>query len=425
MVDDLRVRMYNVGFGDSFLCEFPRPGAPFRVLIDCGAHTAGYPRDDWRPEDVVDNIISDITADGGDPVIDVVVGTHRHQDHVVGFRAPAWNNVRVGEVWMPWTEEPNNRAARAIRDRQHRLGFALDTALGQPQVQQRYASAPHTLDAFRNLVRNSLTNEVAMRTLHSGFRGRPKRRFLSDRTERIQRDDCSGLVVHTLGPSTDERAIRDMDPPRGQSYLRYIDPLMMGIDSADDELVLSGVEHQRPFSRSYAIPPGQFARESEWSGLQLDQAIKDTARDMTRADDIATIVALDKAINNTSVVLLFEFGDAFLLFPGDAQWGTWHAILEDPERRDLVSRTTFYKVGHHGSHNATPVEFVERVLGDDIRVAATSVHPIANWPLIPKPELIHALKDRGAQVVRSDRPGRSGDGLQVRRGVGVDFTVPY
>jgi beta-lactamase superfamily II metal-dependent hydrolase len=417
MADQVRVRMYNVGFGDCFLCEFPRPGAPFRVLVDCGAHSSGYPRDGWRPEDVVDLIVSDITADGGDPVIDVVVATHRHQDHVVGFRAPAWSKVRVREVWMPWTEDPNNPRARAIRDRQHRLGFALDVALDQRQVQQRYADAPATLSSVREIVRNSLTNETAMRTLHSGFLGRPKRRFLSDKTPPMQRDDCPGLLVHVLGPSTDERVIRDMDPPRGQSYLRYIGLTRMYIDRVADELIFSGVEQQRPFPRSYAIPPEQFARGAAWSGLQLDQAVKDSARTMTRADDIATVVALDKAINNTSVVLVFEFGDAFLLFPGDAQWGTWHAILEEPERRDLLSRTTFYKVGHHGSHNATPVEFVEHVLGEDIR--------LANWPLIPKSELIKALKERGADVVRSDRPGRGGDGFRVRRGVGVDFSVPW
>ncbi len=68
-----------------------------------------------------------------------------------------------------------------------------------------------------------------------------------------------------------------------------------------------------------------------------------------------------------------------LLFPGDAQVGNWVSWAElppapDPDEeidedapqpvvfevdgetvtgRDLIERTVFYKVGHHGSHNAT------------------------------------------------------------------------
>lgn len=55
-----------------------------------------------------------------------------------------------------------------------------------------------------------------------------------------------------------------------------------------------------------------------------------------------------------------------LLFPGDAQFGNWNSWkrlkwtiqLADGTSKevlidDLLKRTVFYKVGHHGSHNAT------------------------------------------------------------------------
>src|SRR6266511_3208677 len=107
MTRHVNVRMYNVGFGDAFLVELPAgDDRPFRVLVDCGAHAAGYPADGWRPEDVVDQIISDISAGGAEPHLDVVVATHRHQDHVSGFRSAAWRQVSVDEVWLPWTEDP-------------------------------------------------------------------------------------------------------------------------------------------------------------------------------------------------------------------------------------------------------------------------------------------------------------------------------
>lgn len=36
-------------------------------------------------------------------------------------------------------------------------------------------------------------------------------------------------------------------------------------------------------------------------------------------------------------------------------WGTWLNVLQDPEWKSLLERVAFYKIGHHGSHNATPI----------------------------------------------------------------------
>jgi hypothetical protein len=63
-------------------------------------------------------------------------------------------------------------------------------------------------------------------------------------------------------------------------------------------------------------------------------------------------------MNNTSVILLFEVGTKKLLFPGDAQLENWmYAMKEAKEAtavRKLLSAVDVYKVGHHGSLNATP-----------------------------------------------------------------------
>jgi hypothetical protein len=64
--------------------------------------------------------------------------------------------------------------------------------------------------------------------------------------------------------------------------------------------------------------------------------------------------ALDKAMNNTSVILLFEFGTRKLLFPGDAQIENWAYALSQPNAKKLLADVDLYKVGHHGSRNATP-----------------------------------------------------------------------
>jgi hypothetical protein len=63
---------------------------------------------------------------------------------------------------------------------------------------------------------------------------------------------------------------------------------------------------------------------------------------------------MDDAMNNTSVILLFEVGKQKLLFPGDAQIENWEFALSQPKLKKLLTGVTVYKVGHHGSRNATP-----------------------------------------------------------------------
>jgi len=78
-----------------------------------------------------------------------------------------------------------------------------------------------------------------------------------------------------------------------------------------------------------------------------------------RGQQLLEIVrSLDSQMNNTSVILLFEVFGKKLLFPGDAQLENWSYALEDApdaaEVRDLLADVDVYKVGHHGSLNATP-----------------------------------------------------------------------
>jgi hypothetical protein len=72
------------------------------------------------------------------------------------------------------------------------------------------------------------------------------------------------------------------------------------------------------------------------------------------ADALRIVTALNRALNNTSVMLLFEVDEKALLFPGDAQLESWQHVLSQDELRDRLARVWLYKVGHHGSTNATP-----------------------------------------------------------------------
>ena len=103
--NELRVRMYRVGFGDCFLLSLPGADRHHHVLVDCGVHAKGDIK-------TMPAIVQDIRAETND-TLDLVVVTHAHQDHISGFgtQEAEWAKVTVKEIWMPWTEDPTDAQA--------------------------------------------------------------------------------------------------------------------------------------------------------------------------------------------------------------------------------------------------------------------------------------------------------------------------
>lgn len=401
------VRMYDVGFGDSFLIFFPTIDGVRKVLMDCGSIKAGT-----QPlKAVVQDIVNDVTDNDGVPRIDIVVCTHRHKDHVAGFDSALWSKVEVREVWMPWTEEPDDPQARHIRETQSSLALQLDRNLAGVTAKSHLSLAEAR--AYRELAINALSNENAMSTLHSGFAGKPDRHFLPEKDKdgkvilTMRTPALPGVTIRVLGPSWEEEVIRDMDPPAGQSYLK-----LQSATSQQADVLGAFPTEWRVDPDDYPADlrlPENICKGIEATGFQMEPAVA---------------VALEKAVNGTSLMLLFQIGKANLLFPGDAQWGTWNSVLKKADLTDLLSKTNFYKVGHHGSHNATPVDFVEHVLGKDFW-AMVSTRNMDNWPRIPKKELLEALGKRTKKLARSDKPAESPKAtFDASAGKYVDAHIP-
>lgn len=417
--ESVLVSMYNVGFGDCFLLTFPGPDRRRRVLIDCGSIKRGAA---GSTDGIVEQIIEDVT-ENGTAHIDVVAVSHRHKDHVSGFDHEAWQDVVVDEVWLPWTEDPSNPRARQI---------LKDMASFAGELSTEVAALDDLFEAERGLVTHvientiGLSNDKAMATLLRGFRAGKhgtKRVFLSRSAEPLLSATLPGVTVHRLGPSEDEDVIRDMNPPSRESFLRAVRP-----DAANGQVTAD----QRDTDE---LLPFEAVEPQPWMWIPGD--LKNMLRRMSLESTILGAVALERAVNNTSLMLVFEVGEAVLFFPGDAQWGSWAVNLEDEQTRELLKRTTFYKVGHHGSHNATPVTFVEDIFNSSPSsevMAAASVAPHRRFEEIPKDELMARLEDKiedPQHLIRSDQPplvGSIPDAVSVatRDGVAtrIDFEIP-
>src|SRR5215203_5323490 len=77
----VRVRTYRHGLGDCHLLRFRKPdGKPLHVLIDFGVVNRTK-----NPETVMKPVAEDIAKESGG-VLDLVIATHQHTDHLSGFK---------------------------------------------------------------------------------------------------------------------------------------------------------------------------------------------------------------------------------------------------------------------------------------------------------------------------------------------------
>ncbi|MBL0121653.1 MAG: hypothetical protein IPP88_02635 [Betaproteobacteria bacterium] len=399
-----------MGFGDAFLVTVPTSEGERKILFDCGSIAKG-PK---SIGDVSKQIIADCTVDGSGPAIDVIVATHRHKDHVSGFATAGWAEVAVQEVWMPWTEDESDKTAKEIRDAQSKLTASLALSFTGNNLAQLALAADgptNNLALGPTLLLNAMSNAKAMDLLHHGFVGNPRRRFLPKLAKQdsanlslaggkkapiVERsfvtDVLPGVTVHVLGPSRDEKVIKEMDPPKGKSYMQLQAERAMSIE-----------ELCRPFAEEFEF------HENEMTSAYMDHINLSDRRDIGRGTDYSALevaVALDSAVNGTSLMLMLEIGGTYLLFPGDAQWGTWNAAMNDPEWSEMLSKTSFYKVGHHCSHNATPKAFVEDSIGDAITAMASTMER-SIWPSIPREPLLRAFAHKNCRLARSDKEDKA------------------
>ena len=394
------VRHYCQGIGDCHLLSFPKAdGSVFRMLIDCGIHPSvkGGPA-------IIDEIVADIrTVTGGR--IDILVVTHEHWDHVSGFSTASemFKDFTVNEVWMAWTEN----AAEP-------LAAQFDKYKGQALAALQ--SASRKLDSERNLslhlsgIRNGLQSILGFQFGARGDRVRGARdaaaklagpktpTYLGPDSAPISIAGLPGLRIYVLGPPRNKTLLNLQEQANEMYQLsaRSGWPLERALNAglaASAGGAGAQVDESAPFDRNIgtdlsaalAGPAdsdiGRFLRDhyagpvatgapapAKKRGKKLpDENLTDQSWRRIDADwlGIAADLAmqLDRGVNNTSLVLAFEFTDTgrVVLFPGDAQVGnwlswqplTWTVGTKEVKAVDLLARTVYLKVAHHGSQNAT------------------------------------------------------------------------
>ena len=108
----VKVRMYNVGFGDCFLLAFPVVGGKaFYMLIDCGVHNQYK-----DGSAILNNVVKDIAQATGSH-LNLVVITHEHTDHMLGFNycQELFKHFTIDDLWLAWTEDPADQLAQSLK----------------------------------------------------------------------------------------------------------------------------------------------------------------------------------------------------------------------------------------------------------------------------------------------------------------------
>ena len=394
-----RVRMYRHGLGDCFLLTLPRAGKrPFNILIDCGV--IGVGKQPMR--DLVCHIRDTVRAGQktGKSRLDLVVATHEHKDHLSGFnqaRDIFNDDFDIGAVWLGWTENLTRSEIRQIKQARKRAVAKLEASLAgaamagvASEVGRSTAAGVAALLGFSSDDDRTGSGRVAEALEYLKARGDAAGdlQYLEPGGEPLTLPGVPGVRVYVLGPPRDPSLLKGSEVTEQMKKEDVVYHLSRFGDVGVDALAAASSAPGQPDGERFHpfAPEHRIARtfRDQWSpatprpnpyfsGIRdfVARTYDDPSQRWRQIDEDwlsafgELALDLDGDTNNTSLVLAFEFvrTSEVLLFVGDAQVGSWQSWAKVeftvPGRAkpvpacDLLSRTVFYKVGHHCSHNAT------------------------------------------------------------------------
>lgn len=396
--------MYKGGTGDCFLLQFMKDsGTSFNMMIDCGCIKGGKS----QFEDIAESI-----GEATDRKIDLLVVTHEHADHINGFEKAKeiFKEFTFKKVWFAWTEDEEDPLANDYRLNRSELGLALDAAVAKLNM---LLTDNYYEKLFMDDVRGELMISGKKKFINSikslndlnlikAAKGKPLPTMVDKFKEfNIIKDDtivellkpgevrsklagATGLRFYVLAPPRDFNLLDETEggdnnfekrTKRSQKDFAFL--------SAVDGTFTGNSASKFPFESEHELQNAQhdivklYKDGNDWRKIDHDW--------LYSAGNIA--MRYERSINNTSLALAIQFEDSerVLLFPADAEfgsWKSWHMDLHWPVKIDgqtvkkdisyFLANTVFYKVGHHLSHNGTATALgLDLMTSDDLTAMAT------------------------------------------------------
>lgn len=398
--------MHQVGFGDCLLLSLTYPKAledgrsERHVLFDFGTTSLPPGRKDLGH---AARAIGEHT--GGR--IDAIVVTHRHRDHLSAFaQRPIVDLLEAGAppnlVVRPWTEDPSADETFTGTDDRGEGSLTLVQSLRDADAFAAAVAediAPRGSRGLRGDVHrmafDQISNRAAIDQLDAwAERGRGE--YLHHGRPTHLESLLPGVGVSVLGPPTVEQhpGVARMRSVDQAEFWMLHKRLAKGLG---DDLRAGLTEAAKREDPPRHLPSGP----AQWLIQHLDR--------QQLGSYLRIVRILDDVLNNTSLILLFEVegggGTKRLLFCGDAQIENWEFVLKPPEDRagflDVLAEIDLFKVGHHGSRNATPRSLFNLWTSTDegrrmVALMSTKdgVHGDSAATKVPRATLVDALRER-------------------------------
>jgi hypothetical protein len=448
------IRMFRQGLGDCFLLTFNRSDAKkYNLLVDCGVLPISG--GDGRLKQIVKVILQD--CEGHIDAVAATHEHADHisgfQADSFNLAAPGQPSIpaKIDQVWLAWTENTQDEQVKEILRRANALSLTVAAALmGMDKAQSQpirdfllFAGdtnpGAELLSASGKKKSPKYKVSVALDKIMDYLRQLAPPPIYLEQKDVIEHPEF-GFRVYCLGPSrqismfggqaTDgnqpEHALKlnrttafmaaavksagfSIDTPESggvsQSDINELfemslpfsstrsltiqearTPIVLGKDATYPEKIEAS--YRDFYKKIYGYGEEKAGHGPEWRRIDTDW--------LQMGGDLA--LQQVSLVNNTSLVLAIELIDSgkVLLFAGDAErenWQTWKN--EHADVKDLLARTVVYKVGHHGSINATDPQMFQAEMTNPELVALIPTDEararIKEWKF-PDPSLYNPSK---------------------------------
>jgi len=223
-----KICMYRLfELGDCFLVTFSAGASKSRMLIDCGSF-----RNSAASAARLDQVTKAIAKDLAGAPLDVVVGTHQHNDHMSGFVhcEAAFRKMNIEQVWLSWLDNPADKRAQTIGAAHDNLMFQLHAAhvALRPFVKGSRAERPlaaRSIEVLEDVLGfYGASGGTPPELPAKGVKilkeiGKKKPEYLNPgRTLDMPGLPPGSVRVHVLGPPRDDAHLYRADPKQGESY---------------------------------------------------------------------------------------------------------------------------------------------------------------------------------------------------------------